>query len=105
MSDAQTPEGRGAVWTRRGWLSAAGTGLAGTVLGANAAPAYDSGPANQQQAGNQSGSLPLTEFEPKSMLHVKETHVARARFPVIDFHTHVSPRPGSQRPGVPPAEL
>ena len=105
MSDAQTPEGRGAVWTRRGWLSAAGTGLAGTVLGANASRAYDSGPANQQQAGNQSGSLPLTEFEPKSMLHVDETHVARARFPVIDFHTHVSPRPGSQRPGVPPAQL
>ena len=35
---------------------------------------------------------PLTEFEPKSMLHVDETHVARARFPVIDFHTHVSRR-------------
>ena len=49
--------------------------------------------------------LALAEFEPKSMLHVQETHVARARFPVIDFHTHVSPRPGSQRPAVPPREL
>lgn len=36
------------------------------------------------------GSLLLTEFEPRSMLHVKETTVARARFPVIDVHTHVT---------------
>ena len=35
-------------------------------------------------------SLPLTEFEPKSMLHVHETQVDRAKFSVIDFHTHVS---------------
>lgn len=35
-------------------------------------------------------SLPLPEFEPKSMLHVAETHVERAKFPVIDFHTHIS---------------
>ncbi len=39
------------------------------------------------------------------MLHVKETHVERARFPVIDFHSHVSPRPNSTRRSVPPAEL
>jgi predicted TIM-barrel fold metal-dependent hydrolase len=34
--------------------------------------------------------LPLEQFEPKSMLHVKETHVPRSRFPVIDFHTHIT---------------
>jgi predicted TIM-barrel fold metal-dependent hydrolase len=34
--------------------------------------------------------LDLREFEPKSMLHVKETRVERARFPVIDIHTHLS---------------
>jgi predicted TIM-barrel fold metal-dependent hydrolase len=28
--------------------------------------------------------------EPKSMLHVSETHIAHARFPVIDFHTHLA---------------
>ena len=39
------------------------------------------------------------------MLHIAETQVARARFPVIDFHTHVSPRPGSRRPAVPPGQL
>ena len=61
--------------------------------------------ANQQRPGGAPPPLALAEFEPKSMLHVQETHVARARFPVIDFHTHVSPRPGSQRPAVPPREL
>ncbi|MBI1787371.1 MAG: amidohydrolase family protein, partial [Acidobacteria bacterium] len=35
-------------------------------------------------------SIPLPEYQPKSMLHVKETPVPRARFPVIDFHTHLS---------------
>jgi predicted TIM-barrel fold metal-dependent hydrolase len=36
------------------------------------------------------GSLPLEQYQPKSMLHVPETHVPRARFPVIDFHTHIT---------------
>ncbi len=34
--------------------------------------------------------LPLPEYEPKSMLHAHETHVDRARHPVIDVHTHLS---------------
>jgi predicted TIM-barrel fold metal-dependent hydrolase len=34
--------------------------------------------------------LPLTEYQPKSMLHVPEQPVPRARFPVIDIHTHLS---------------
>ncbi|MBS1805875.1 MAG: amidohydrolase family protein [Acidobacteria bacterium] len=34
--------------------------------------------------------LQLADYEPKSMLQVKETHVARSRFPVIDVHTHIS---------------
>ena len=32
----------------------------------------------------------LSEFEPKSMLQVHESRVERARFPVIDFHTHIT---------------
>jgi predicted TIM-barrel fold metal-dependent hydrolase len=35
-------------------------------------------------------SLPLEEFEPRSMLHLPETKVPRARFPLIDFHTHLT---------------
>ena len=53
---------------------------------------------------SQNTPLPLTEFEPRSMLHVAETRVARSRFPVIDFHTHVSRR-RAQKPTVPAAEL
>jgi predicted TIM-barrel fold metal-dependent hydrolase len=34
--------------------------------------------------------LPLVDYQPRSMLHVDETHVARARYPLIDFHTHVT---------------
>lgn len=32
----------------------------------------------------------VKEYEPRSMLHVPETRVERSRFPVIDFHTHLS---------------
>lgn len=35
-------------------------------------------------------ALSLADFAPKSMLQVPETHVDRAKFPVIDFHTHVA---------------
>jgi predicted TIM-barrel fold metal-dependent hydrolase len=35
-------------------------------------------------------TLPLAEFQPESMLSVRETRVERARFPLIDIHTHIS---------------
>jgi predicted TIM-barrel fold metal-dependent hydrolase len=35
------------------------------------------------------GPIALPEFHPKSMLHVLEHPVARAKFPVIDVHTHL----------------
>lgn len=38
----------------------------------------------------QGSGLLLADFRPRSMLHVRETTVPRARFPVIDFHTHLS---------------
>jgi predicted TIM-barrel fold metal-dependent hydrolase len=34
--------------------------------------------------------LPLSEYEPKSMLRVYESHVPRSRFPGIDIHTHIT---------------
>jgi hypothetical protein len=103
MSDEGAPERRRGMWSRRGWLSAAGAGLVGSAVSRHAEAASD-GPANQPATGTRSAPLPLAEFEPKSMLHVSETPIGRARFPVIDFHTHVSPR-RTQRPGVPPADL
>lgn len=35
------------------------------------------------------GGLPLEQFRPRSMLHLREAKVARARFGAIDFHTHL----------------
>src|SRR5262245_27809361 len=46
--------------------------------------------------------LDIKDFQPKSMLKVAETKVARARFPVIDFHTHLGFRAGVS--GVPQGE-
>jgi hypothetical protein len=34
--------------------------------------------------------LELKDFQPKSMLHVPVTQITRAKFPVIDVHTHLS---------------
>src|SRR5256884_8710040 len=41
--------------------------------------------------GDNAGELLLLRnFEPRSMLHVRETKVLRSRYPVIDIHTHLS---------------
>jgi predicted TIM-barrel fold metal-dependent hydrolase len=67
---------------RRNWFyslaGAAGAGLASDI---------SSGAA---QTGKPPEGLPLSQYEPRSMLHVRETRVERSRFPVIDFHTHLS---------------
>lgn len=47
-------------------------------------------PASQPEQIGARKPLDISEYEPKSMLHVKETAVERARFPVIDVHTHIS---------------
>lgn len=47
-------------------------------------------PAMEAEDKAQPGGLSLSDYEPRSMLHVKETNVARGRFPVIDVHTHIS---------------
>jgi predicted TIM-barrel fold metal-dependent hydrolase len=46
--------------------------------------------AQRKAAEAKAGELPLTQYEPKSMLHVPETRVPTPRFPVIDVHTHLS---------------
>jgi predicted TIM-barrel fold metal-dependent hydrolase len=89
-------------WTRRGWLTVAGTTLIGAGAGGHAVSGNTS--VMPPQPPSQGLPLRLTEFQPKSMLHVTETRVERARFPVIDFHSHVSWKP-AQHPRVPPAEL
>lgn len=60
-----------------------------TLLTGLTASAF-AGLAQAQQPQTKPQPLDLTDFEPKSMLHVKETFVAKARFPVIDIHTHLA---------------
>src|SRR5947209_16207123 len=71
--------------TRRRWLESMGLlAAAGSVPVPGAAAQLTS----PQGAGKM--KLDLSEFQPKSMLHVPETRVQRAKYPVIDIHTHLS---------------
>src|SRR5262249_5413819 len=56
-------------FSRRQWLA----GLAGATLGRAQKP-----------------PVAITDYHPKSMLHVRETIVPRSRYPVIDIHTHLT---------------
>lgn len=72
-------------WNRRKWLAnltVAALGLPG------AARAWQTFAQTAQDPAKT--PLPLKDYEPRSMLHVPETKVPRARFPVIDFHTHLT---------------
>jgi predicted TIM-barrel fold metal-dependent hydrolase len=60
----------------------------GLGLGSAVLPAACSAPA--PEAWSDKAQMLLTDFEPRSMLVTEETRVERARFPVIDMHTHVS---------------
>ena len=68
---------------RRQWLYGVGV-LAGggTQIGWAAAQTAEGQP--------DSAPLELSQYEPKSMLQVHKSGVERAKFPVIDFHTHIS---------------
>ena len=44
----------------------------------------------EKAAAAQGAPLNLEDYEPRSMLRVPETHVARAKYPVIDIHTHIT---------------
>jgi predicted TIM-barrel fold metal-dependent hydrolase len=68
------------VIRRRKFLASAGIGFATANMSSSTAEAQ---PATHKP-------LDISEYEPRSMLHVKETLVERARFPVIDVHTHLS---------------
>ena len=75
---------------RRGWLYSMGL-LAGAV----AKPKLFTGGASAESSAAeevtpQRKPLDISEYVPKSMLRVHETSVPRAKFPVIDIHTHLS---------------
>lgn len=77
------------MMNRRQWLYGAGMliGAAGPL-----AAAQGNTDAKRNQVCNDAGpgKLPLVDYQPKSMLHARETKVERPRYPVIDFHTHIS---------------
>jgi predicted TIM-barrel fold metal-dependent hydrolase len=87
------------VLSRRAWLTTLGAGITGARLHA-AAQAGTPAPAAVPNDGD---ALLLKDFEPRSMLVVPETPVARARFPVVDVHTHPTFRAKSVA-GVPHGE-
>jgi predicted TIM-barrel fold metal-dependent hydrolase len=70
---------------RRQWLYRTGALAGSAALARNANAAL-----TPEAAETHGAPLPLVDFEPKSMLQVPATHVARAKFPVIDIHTHIT---------------
>ncbi len=76
-------------WSRREWLR----GAVAAVVGSQAAPSPTrvlASPGAEKPGKEHKTPLDLSEFQPKSMLHVPETKVPRSKFPVIDVHTHLS---------------
>ncbi|MGB8064481.1 MAG: amidohydrolase family protein [Candidatus Sulfotelmatobacter sp.] len=70
---------------RRQWLYGVGV-----IAGAAAQPGAGFGMDNQESPKIQHRPLDLQDFEPKSMLQVHESRIERAKFPVLDFHTHIT---------------
>lgn len=68
---------------RRQWLYGAGLMAGASRLAMPTANA-------QAERPSASKPLDLSQYEPKSMLHVRESHVDRAKFALIDVHTHIS---------------
>src|SRR6185295_7895024 len=77
-------------WSRRNLLASLALAAAGqcTIASARQEQPKRRLSGSGKPLGN--SKLLLEEYEPKSMLHVAESKVPRARFPVIDFHTHLS---------------
>jgi len=72
---------------RREWLARLGTVAAGAaVLSTGCTQA----PESAKEATPKKKPLDLSEFQPTSMLRVPEHKVERAKYPVIDIHTHLS---------------
>jgi len=76
--------------SRRKWMES----MTAALLAVTGKSSSKSSPANglsgTQETPPGKMHLELSDFQPTSMLHVPETKVLRARFPVIDIHTHLS---------------
>ena len=76
-------------WSRRQWLRGAVAAIVGSQAAAMPTHAL-TGLGSGKPVEEHKMPLDLSEFQPKSMLHVPETKVLRSKFPVIDVHTHLS---------------
>ena len=77
--------------SRRSLLATTGMGiLSGGLRRVLGAESTSDSPADKTAAESQKEPLALENYQPVSMLHLNETHVPRARYPVIDFHTHLT---------------
>jgi predicted TIM-barrel fold metal-dependent hydrolase len=72
--------------SRRQWLYGAGIVAGASQLSS----ATTAGVAMPKQNPSKGKPLDLSQYEPRSMLRVHESRVERAKFPLIDFHTHIS---------------
>lgn len=70
---------------RREWMACFGAGLLGGSAGLQA-----------QEKQTKKQPLDIGDYQPKSMLQVVKTEVERARYPVIDVHTHLSSSRGEE---------
>jgi len=75
---------------RRRWLESMGIAALASALPNASLPGQLKSP-----EGSGKRRLDISEFQPKSMLHVPETKVSRSRYSVIDVHTHLSIRANS----------
>jgi predicted TIM-barrel fold metal-dependent hydrolase len=73
------------VIDRRGWLYSMGL-----LAGAAVKPGVVGASKALDDAASERKPLDISQYAPKSMLRVQETMVPRAKFPVIDIHTHIS---------------
>ena len=81
----RTPEARQhRSITQAGCLCCAPPSGAGTVKGAGGKNPLKTKPDISKDG------LRLTDFQPRSMLHLPKTRIERPRFPVIDVHTHLT---------------
>jgi predicted TIM-barrel fold metal-dependent hydrolase len=72
-------------WLQRIGIMAGAAAFPKSAVTLTAAQAADPKPEHAHPA-----AIALPDYEPKSMLQVHATQVDRARFPLIDIHTHIS---------------
>jgi predicted TIM-barrel fold metal-dependent hydrolase len=90
-------------FSRRAWMTTMGAALAGSRVRAEGTGTAAVSSLQTAPPSPGADTLALADFQPRSMLVVPETPVDRARFPVVDVHTHPTGR-AKRDGGVPVGE-